>query len=700
MLVTIGARGRVMLEAVAVRPLMATSNHSLSFTPPSEALKPSKVESEAAAVTQRRGIHCTPVVLMGRHGGASAFKKRDKTTQLRAFQRKGKMKGKTNDGMGKMLTVQRMRDEERKWKEIAFKRDNKAEITIPLEDEDSEKFSGFVEDLLSPISQAELPGWPDLRHMDPEGLWRKIRYMRDSKIELPNDRQGDEKQHNKRLLKHYTTLIRILSAHDRFSEAHKEVLNEIRNSGLLPDERVYAALIHGAALAGKGGVVDELWRELRSIVVSPSPHSWAALMLAYCRCGLLDTALLSKRTMREEGQKLDLVHYTTLLSGLINEGRVDEAWELYLEMYQLDDLDPDEMTYTIMMKACAKRAEFERAMGLMDEMEAKQIIPTRHTFHALLRAASRAPLWIKAYGGVIDSLRQKMKGYGVPNNETTFRLLLGCYGAHGDADGVDTILRELEQWEGRRRKSSPTYLRSCDTDRAIILAWAGCMSAGEVLSSKPRYGCLPQHIEADEKFKKEYRTVYVSKEACEELEELRVMSINSGGDSSMDHQLKPKKSRARGSTTHKDSGDLSEPDPAGLDSLAESIIKREEIARLRDDNVRDRLLGAELGIPSGWENDEEQLLLNGGGNWTEKMKQKVELLPHIPSNEENLQVKNEEVKLLMEDERHTKLWTTTQSEPELRMGEERGINQVFRRTCLFGLVIEIHAVYIVHFGSP
>ncbi len=680
MLVNIGARGRIMLQAVAVRPLMATSNHSLSFTPPSEALA-CKVASEAAAVTQRRRVHCTPVMLMGRHGGASALKKRDKATQLRAFQRKGKMKGKTKDGMGKLLTLQRVRDEERKRKEIAFMRDNNAEVTIPLEDEDSEKFSGFVEDLLSPISQAELPGWPDLRHMDPEGLWRKIRHMRDSKIELPNYRQGDEKQHNKRLLKQYTTLIRILSAHDRFSEAHKEVLSEIRNTGLSPDERVYSALIHGAALAGKGSVVDELWRELRLTVVNPSPHSWAALMLAYCRCGLLDAALSVKRTMRGEGQKLDLVHYTTLLSGLINEGRVGDACGLYLEMYQVDDLDPDEMTYTIMMKACAKRAEFERAMGLMDEMETKQMVPTRHTFHALLRATSRAPLWIKAYGGVIDSLRQKMKGYGIPNNETTFRLLLGCYGAHGDADGVDTILRELEQWEGRRRKSSPTYLRSCDTDRAIILAWAGCMSAGEVLGSKPRYGCLPQHIEADEKLKKEYRTVYVSQKACEELEELHVMSINSG-DSSMDHQLKSKKSRARGATRqeYKDSDDLSEPDPAELDSIAESIIKREEIARLRDDNERDRLLGAELGIPSGWEHGEE--LLNEGGNWTEQhmieepMKREVELLPLIQSKE-NLQSK-EEVKLLKEDECHAKPWT--QSEPELRMGAERS-NQVLGPAC-------------------
>ncbi len=677
--VNIGARGRIMLEAVAIRPLMVTNFHSLSFTPPSEALA-CKVASEEA-VTQRRRVHNTPVMLLGRHGGASAFKKRDKATQLRAFQRKGKMKGKTKDGMGKLVTVQMMRNEERKRKEIAFKRDGDAVVTVPLEDEHSEKFSGFVEDLLSPISQAELPGWPDLRRMDPDGLWRKIRHMRDSTIKPTNLCQDVEK-HKKRLLKQYTTLIRILSAHDRFSDAHKEVLSEIRSSGLSPDERVYTTLIHGAALAGKGSVVDELWRELKLRVVKPSPHSWAALMLAYCRCGHLDAALSSKHAMRGEGLELDLVHYTTLLSGLVNEGRVDEAWELYIEMYQVNDLDPDEMTYTIMMKACAKRAEFERAMGLMDEMEAKQMVPTRHTFHALLRAASRAPLWIKAYGGVIDSLRQKMQGYGIPNNETTFRLLLGCYGAHGDADGVNTILRELEQWEGRRRKSSPTYLRSCDTDRAIMLAWAGCMSVGEVLGNKPRYGCLPQHIEADEKLKNEYRTVYVSRNACEELEELRVMSISSG-DSSMDHQLKSKKSRSRGATRqeYKDNDDLSEPDPEELDSIAESIIKREEIARLRDDDERDRLLGAELGIPSGWEYSEE--LLNGGRNWTEqhmiedppmKREEVNNLLPLVQSKG-NLQAEEEIDDLLQEGKRYAKPRAESKSEHELRMGADPS-NQV------------------------
>ncbi len=685
--VNIGARGCIMLEAMVIRPLMGANFHRLSFTSPPETLAcevPSK-----AAFTQRRRVHNTPVMLFGRHGGASAFKKRDKATQLRAFQKKGKMKGKTTDRIGKLVTVQMMRNEERKRKEIAFKRDGDAAVTVPLEDEDSEKFSGFVEDLLSPISQAELPGWPDLRHMDPDGLWRKIRYMRDSTLK-PTKNYQDVEKCKKKLLKQYTSLIRILSAHDRFSEAHKEVLSEIRSSELSPDERVYTSLIHGAALAGKGSVVDELWRELKLTVVKPSPHSWAALMLAYCRCGHLDAALSRKHAMRGEGLELDLVHYTTLLSGLVNEGRVDEAWELYLEMYQVNDLDPDVMTYTIMMKACAKRAEFERAMGLMDEMEAKQIVPTRHTFHGLLRAASRAPLWIKAYGGVVDSLVQKMQGYSIPKNETTFRLLLGCYGAHGDADGVNTILRELEQWEERRRRrTSPrTYLRNCDTDKAIILAWAGCMSVGEVLGSKPRYGCLPQHIEADEKLKNEYRTVYVSRNACEELEELRVMSISSG-DSSMDHQLKSKESRSRGATRqdYKDSDNLLEPYPEELDSIAESIIKREEIARLRDDDERDRLLGAELGIPSDWEYSEE--LLNRGRNWTEQhmiedppMNQEEvnHLLPLYPSKG-NLQAEEEINDLLQEGKLHAKPWTESKSETELIVGADAS-NQVLGPTGL------------------
>ncbi len=116
---------------------------------------------------------------------------------------------------------------------------------------------------------------------------------------------------------------------------------------------------------------------------------------------------------------------------------------------------------------------------------------------------------------------------------------------------------------------------------------------------------------------------------------------------------------------------LSEPDPVELDSLAESIIKREEIAWLREDDKRDRLLGAELGILPGWEEHAEELM-NGGGNWLEQhmieepMKRETELLLPLVPSKGNVQPE-EEIKSLHEGKHH---YPKPRSESELRMRAE------------------------------
>lgn len=58
-------------------------------------------------------------------------------------------------------------------------------------------------------------------------------------------------------------------------------------------------------------------------------------------------------------------------------------------------VEPDAMVYNTMIKLCAETRQYERAMTFLDEMDMKDIRPSRITMESLIRAAATAPQWIR-----------------------------------------------------------------------------------------------------------------------------------------------------------------------------------------------------------------------------------------------------------------------------------------------------------------
>lgn len=53
------------------------------------------------------------------------------------------------------------------------------------------------------------------------------------------------------------------------------------------------------------------------------------------------------------------------------------------------------MAYNTMIKLCAETRQYERAMTFLDDMDMKDIRPSRITMETLIRAAATAPQWIR-----------------------------------------------------------------------------------------------------------------------------------------------------------------------------------------------------------------------------------------------------------------------------------------------------------------
>ncbi|CAM9400725.1 unnamed protein product, partial [Discosporangium mesarthrocarpum] len=304
----------------------------------------------------------------------------------------------------------------------------------------------------------------------------------------------------------YTYTIRVLSAHGRFEEAWARVWLEMKRRKIPLDFEAYTAMLSGAALARDAETAEEVWADMseaaRVGAVVPGEHAWSARIHAHVRTGDMERALSVGEGMRDAGFPWDVVVYTSLMAGWVNKGETKRAWDLWKTMIYWG-IKPDVMTYTTMIKACGKTGEYEKAMGLLSEMESMEgILPTVATFNCLIFAAAKAPMWIKGYRNVVDDLVQRMVGLGLEPQEETYRMLMYAYGRAGDADRVLQCLQEVHELSGYSDPAScigdGSPKLSTSTYRNALEALAFCQSVGTKNGTKPRWGLLQGEEEEEE----------------------------------------------------------------------------------------------------------------------------------------------------------------------------------------------------------
>jgi pentatricopeptide repeat protein len=112
-----------------------------------------------------------------------------------------------------------------------------------------------------------------------------------------------------------------------------------------------------------------------------------------------------------------------LISGYLRLNNTAKAWDVFDEM-QLKYHKPDEVTYTMMIHACAKNDEVERALNLFEDMSNRGLYPTDVTFNTIINACARRPDY---YDEAFNLLGQMQEVHGfVPDQVTYNTLLHGC----------------------------------------------------------------------------------------------------------------------------------------------------------------------------------------------------------------------------------------------------------------------------------
>ncbi|CEL94120.1 unnamed protein product [Vitrella brassicaformis CCMP3155] len=218
--------------------------------------------------------------------------------------------------------------------------------------------------------------------------------------------------------------------------------DKMKLHGFDPNADTYVGLIQAATVKKNAAMARLFYLRMRSQLITPTEKVYAALINAHVQEGDLTAGFALLRKMEDEGLKPNVIVYTTLIDGLVDQNKIDKAWRVFHDIRTWKLIDPDEVLFTVMIKACARRREAEKAINLLDDMRAMGQYPTDVTYTELIHACSRrADFFQKAF-----DFYNQMQAEDMPVGVQVFEHLLGACASKGDVKKAKEVVKQM----GRR----------------------------------------------------------------------------------------------------------------------------------------------------------------------------------------------------------------------------------------------------------
>jgi pentatricopeptide repeat protein len=137
--------------------------------------------------------------------------------------------------------------------------------------------------------------------------------------------------------------------------------------------------------------------------------------------------------MEARGLKPDNVSYNMVLSACANARQKDQVNSL------LSSMEADVVTYNTRLKACAQERDVAQAFAIFADLEAAKIAPTQVTYGTLVECCTRAGEMAKAK----EVLRQ-MGTAGVAKNIVVYTSLIKGFAALGKLEEAMEVFEEMQ----------------------------------------------------------------------------------------------------------------------------------------------------------------------------------------------------------------------------------------------------------------
>ncbi|GAU26737.1 hypothetical protein TSUD_317350 [Trifolium subterraneum] len=156
-----------------------------------------------------------------------------------------------------------------------------------------------------------------------------------------------------------------------------------------PNTRIYTTLMKGYMKAGR---VTDTVRMLEAMrcqddsASHPDHVSYTTVVSALVKAGFMDRACEVLAEMTRISVPANRITYNILLKGYCKQLQMDTARELLKEMAEDAGIQPDVVSYNILINGCILVDDSAGALSFFNEMRAKGIAPTKISYTTLMKA--------------------------------------------------------------------------------------------------------------------------------------------------------------------------------------------------------------------------------------------------------------------------------------------------------------------------
>jgi len=162
-------------------------------------------------------------------------------------------------------------------------------------------------------------------------------------------------------------------------------------------------------------------------------RDYSAVIRLFAQSESPEKAMRVLEEMEARGLKPDNVSYNMVLSACANARQKDQVNSL------LSSMEADVVTYNTRLKACAQERDVAQAFAIFADLEAAKIAPTQVTYGTLVECCTRAGEMAKAREVLV-----KMGTAGVAKNIVVYTSLIKGFAALGKLEEAMEVFEEMQ----------------------------------------------------------------------------------------------------------------------------------------------------------------------------------------------------------------------------------------------------------------
>lgn len=182
----------------------------------------------------------------------------------------------------------------------------------------------------------------------------------------------------------------------------------------------YNTVLKGYAKLGELTRCFETYEKMQDSGLPSSEVTFGILLDVCIEAKAFDRSKQIFEDLRNSGLKVNAIHYTTFMKGLINAGQLDEATNLLDDMIASPNTRPDLVTYSTLVKAHADNGRVMEAIRVLERMIAQGIIPDAIIFNIVLTGCTVCVMDPNEVFHVFDWLVK----HGLKTSTTTLSILV------------------------------------------------------------------------------------------------------------------------------------------------------------------------------------------------------------------------------------------------------------------------------------